>query len=241
MYKLLGTRIIAVVSIAFTDFLYDHAALDTRICGNLTERLLDCTCDDMYTRKFVFIVTFKVFQSFGGTDITYSATRNNTFFDSRAGCIQCILHPVFLFLHFDFGSRAYIKHCDTAGEFAKTFLKFLPVIIGSGCGNLFTDKLSPFSYGVLVSASVHDSRIFLRDDDLFGTTEHVGSRVFKSKASFFRNDNGACKGCYILKHFLTTVSETRSFDSGDLQCATQPVYNQSSQSLAVYIFSDDEE
>ena len=195
----------------------------------------------MDTCKLVFVIAFKVFQGLGCTDVSHTATRDDTFLDCRTGCVQCILYPVFLLFHLDLGSRTYIEDCYTAGEFAETFLEFLPVIIGSSGSNLLADEVRPFLDGFLVARTVHDSRIFLGDDNLLGTSEHVRSSVLKSKASFLGNHDSTGKGSYILKHFLTTVTEARSLYGSNLQCTAEPVHYQCGEGFPIDILCDDEQ
>ena len=56
------------------------------------------------------------------TDISYSSTCYNTFFNSRTGCMKGIVHTVFLFFHFYFCSCAYLQYSNSTCQLGKAFL-----------------------------------------------------------------------------------------------------------------------
>ena len=67
------------------------------------------------TNLFVFIFAFEFCQILDCTDVCNAATRNNTFFNSSTGCAKCIIYPILLFFHFNFGSSTNVKYSHTAG------------------------------------------------------------------------------------------------------------------------------
>ena len=83
----------------------------------------------MDTCGFIFVLALELFQSFGCADVSDSTARHDTFLDCRTGCIEGILHTVFLFLHLDFGCCTHVEHSHTAGELAETLLKLLAVVV----------------------------------------------------------------------------------------------------------------
>ena len=139
----------------------------------------------MDTCSFVLVVSLEVPEGLGCADIRYSAARDESFLNCGTGCIEGILHPVFLLLHLDLGCGAHIEDCHSAGELAETLLKFLPVIVRSCSGNLLSDEVCPLGDVGLVAGSVDDGSIFLGDDHFLCLSEHVRSSVLESEASFF--------------------------------------------------------
>ena len=67
----------------------------------------------MDTGCFVGIVAFQTFEGFEGTDVSHATARHDTFFDSGTRCTQSVVHTIFLFLHFNFGSGTYVKYSYT--------------------------------------------------------------------------------------------------------------------------------
>ena len=87
----ISTGIVTEVTFTFAYFLYYYCTFLTCIGNNLTKRFLDGTLDNL----------------------SYATARNDTFFDSCTSSTQCIIHTVFLFLHFNFRSGTYIKNSYT--------------------------------------------------------------------------------------------------------------------------------
>ena len=109
----ISTGIVTEVTFTFAYFLYYYCTFLTCIGNNLTKRFLDGTLDNLDTGCFVFIIALQTFQCFRSTDVSYATARNDTFFDSCTSSTQCIIHTVFLFLHFNFRSGTYIKNSYT--------------------------------------------------------------------------------------------------------------------------------
>ena len=107
------TGIVTEVTFTFTYFLYYNRTFLTSVSYNLTKRFFDGTLDDFDTCSFICIVTFQAFQCIDGTDVSYTTTRYDTFFDSGTSCTQGIIYTVFLFLHFYFTGSTYVKNCYT--------------------------------------------------------------------------------------------------------------------------------
>ena len=195
----------------------------------------------MDTCGLVIILTLEILQCLGGTDVGDTSTRKVTFLYSGTGGVESILNPVLLLLHLNLGTCTDIEHRDSTGQFAKSFLKFLLVVVRCGVLDLLADLGDSVDDGVLVTGSTHDRGVVLGDGDLLSLAKHVRSRVLESESSFLGHYDGACKGGDVLKHLLATVSKTRSLDSGYLQSATKLVHNEGCQSLAVNVLGDDQQ
>ena len=138
----------------------------------------------MDTCGFVLVRSLEILEGLGCADISHTASRDNSFLNGSTGCTECILHAVLLLFHLNLGGCADIEYCHTAGQFAETLLKFLPVIVGSGGLDLLADKVCPFCDGLLVSESVNDGGVLFGNDNLLCVSEHIRSAVLEGEAPF---------------------------------------------------------
>ena len=102
-----------------------------------------------------------------------AATRNNTFFDGCAGCVERVIDAVLALFHFDFSSAADLENSNTASEFRKTFLQLLTVVVGSGFFDLRADLVDAAFDVLLLADAVDDRRVVFGDRDALGSAEHV--------------------------------------------------------------------
>ena len=235
------TGIVTKVCLAFTHFLYNNSTFFTGVGNNLAQRFFNSTFDDVNTGCFIYIVTLKAFQSIQCTDIGYTTTWNNTFFDSGTGSTKRIVYTVFLFLHFNLRSSTYIKNSYTARQLGQTFLQFFLVIIRFRRYNLSLDLLATFLDVFFVTGTVYNGCIILGDSYLVGSTQHFDSSLFQLQTFFLADDNTTGQHCNIFQHFLATVTEARSLHCTNLQLRTQTVYNQSCQRFAIHIFCNNQQ
>src|SRR5690554_8008572 len=84
--------------------------------NNLTQGLFNSALHDLDTGSFVIGLSFQIFQSINGTNVSHTTTGNDTFLNSCTGCAQGIVNTVFLLLHFNFGSCTYVKHGNRSEE-----------------------------------------------------------------------------------------------------------------------------
>ncbi len=138
----------------------------------------------MDTCGLVIVLTLELLQSLSGADVGYTTTWKITFLHRGAGGVESILNPVLFLLHLDLGTGTYIEHSDSSCQFAKSFLKFLLVVVRSGVLNLLADLGDSVSDSLLVTGTTYDCGVVLCDGDFLSLTEHVRSRVLKCEASF---------------------------------------------------------
>src|SRR5690606_12134872 len=104
----------AVITFAFFYFLYYYAAFNTAVDNDLAKRFFNSSFYDSNPGEFIFVKPFELFQRFNGTDVGYTTAGNDTFLNSSTGCMQSIIHAVFLFFHFHFGSSTNLQYSHTA-------------------------------------------------------------------------------------------------------------------------------
>ena len=106
---------------------YD-SALATGVEDNLTQRLLDSAAYDVDTSLLIGIVALEILELFLSTDVSSTATDNNTFLAGCTSSAECIVATILLFLHLHLGVSTDIEHCNTTAELAQTLLQLLFVV-----------------------------------------------------------------------------------------------------------------
>ncbi len=89
--------------------------------------------------------------------------------------------------------------------------------------------------------TIHDSGVVLGYSYLVGRTQHIEGSLLQLQALLLRDNDTTSQYGDILQHSLATVSEARSLHCANLQATTQTVNYQCSQSLRIYILSDNEQ
>lgn len=126
--KLFGLGIIAIVTFALANLVYNNSSLNTGVAADLAERLLDGAANDGNTSGFVGIVASHTLKSLLGADVGYTTTGNNTLFDGSTGSAECIVAAILLFLLLSFAGSTYLEYANTARKFGQTLLEFLFVV-----------------------------------------------------------------------------------------------------------------
>ncbi len=134
-----------------------------------------------------------------------------------------------------------MEHSHTAGQFGQTFLKFLLVVVGCGIGDLGLDLGHTGCDSVGRACTVHDSSILLVYGNLLSTAEHVDGGTFELHALLLADNHTSGQSGNVFKHLLAAVAESGSLHCTDLQRSAETVHYQSSKSLAVNVFSDDQQ
>ena len=149
-----------------------------------------------------------------------------------------IFNTGFLFFHFNFSWSPSIQNSYTAGEFRKTFLKFLFIVIGGCFINLNLYFINP-SLDSILTAGASNNRcvVFIRYNTLCGS-KIFKSCIFQLIACIFRYKSSTSEYCNIFQHCFPAISKSGSFNSEDLKSAAQFVHNQGSQCFTFYILSD---
>ncbi len=92
-----------------------------------------------------------------------------------------------------------------------------------------------------VSGTVNDRCVFLINNNSLCCSEHLNCCVLKLFADLFADEFSACENCDILKHGLSSVTESRSFYSCDIKNASELIYNECCKRFAFNVLSNDEE
>src|SRR3546814_668979 len=102
-------------------------AVEARVFGDLTDRSLQRTTDDVDAAGLVFVDAGQAFERLGRIEKRRTAAGDDAFFDRGAGRVEGVVDAVLAFLHFDFRSAADLDHGNTAGELRQTFLQLFLV------------------------------------------------------------------------------------------------------------------
>ena len=100
---------------------------------------------------------------------------NDSLFDRRARCGQCVLHAVLLLLELHLGRRADADDRDAAGELGEALLELLAIVVAGGRVDLAADLLDTTLDGVNGAATLDDRGVVLGRDELTTAAE-----VFRS-------------------------------------------------------------
>ncbi|CCX43771.1 archaeal DNA polymerase II large subunit [Prevotella sp. CAG:1031] len=134
-----------------------------------------------------------------------------------------------------------MENGNAAGEFGKTFLKLLLVVVALRSLDLRLDLGDAGSDCLFVAETVHYCGILLINSNLLCAAKVGHLCVLELHALLFADYGASGEDSDVLKHFLAAITEARSFDSTDFQRATQTVYNESGKSLLIDIFGNDQQ
>ena len=87
--------------------------------------------NDLDAGFLIWVVAFQVFDVSTCTQQGNAAARNNAFFYSSTGSVQCIFNACFFLFHFNFSCSANLDHSNTACQFGNALLQFFTVVVGS--------------------------------------------------------------------------------------------------------------
>ena len=170
-----------------------------------------------------------------------TATDDDAFFHSRAGCVQSIFDPGFLFFHFDFGCRADVDDGYAASQFRQTFLQLFFIEVRSGLFDLGADFFDPGGNRLGIAGAIHDGGLFFRNADFFGFAEIVQGNAVQLAADFLGDHGAAGQNGDILQHGFAAVAEARCFNRNGLERATQLVDDEGRQGFAFHVFGNDQQ
>ena len=173
-------------------------------------------------------------------DVSRAAAEDNALFYCSLGCIQSILHAILCFLHLGLGCCADTDNAYAAAELCKTLLKLLAIEVRLGILDLLLDLLDSVMQSSLVTLTVNDGSVLLLDLYALSSAELLQSGILQFKSEIRRNYLAAGKDCDILQHSLSAITVARSLYSNNIEGTAQLVDDQSGQSLALNVLSDDE-
>ena len=82
----ISTGIVTEVTFTFAYFLYNYSTFFTCIGYDLAQRLFNSTLDNVNTCSLIDVITFETFQCIECTDVSYTTTWYDTFFNSSTCC-----------------------------------------------------------------------------------------------------------------------------------------------------------
>src|SRR4051794_13146196 len=241
VHVLAGGRVEAVAGLAAADVVDDDRALEARVLGDLTERLLERAEHDAGARALVVVLDRVDVDGGRRLEQRDTAARHDALLEGRAGGLQRVLDAVLLLLHLRLGGRADLHDGDAAGELGEALLELLAVEVGVRVLDLRLDLVDAALDGVRVSGAVDDRGGVLRHDDAAGAAELRDLRVLELEAHLLRDDLAAREDGDVLQHPLAPVAEAGGLDGDAGEGAAQLVHHEGGEGLALDVLRDDEQ
>src|SRR5690606_13777394 len=167
--------------------------------------------------------------------------RNHAFFYCGTGCVQSVIHAVFLLFHFYFGTGTDFDNGNTAGQFGHAFQQFIFVVVRGRSGDFGTDLLDAGFHTISGAGTVNNHGVFFADHYFLGGTQYIQRGGFQRHTDFFRNHLTTGQYGNVLQHSFATVTEARGFYGGHFEGTAQVVHHQRGQRLTFNVFSDDQQ
>lgn len=114
--ELVKASVVAEVTFAILDALYDDSTFLTSVGDDLTQGLFDSTADDLDTRRLVFVLPDEAVKGADSTQERRTTTRDGTFFYGSTRSAEGVVDTVLLLLHLDFAGSTDVEDGDTTGE-----------------------------------------------------------------------------------------------------------------------------
>src|SRR6185436_13350865 len=168
-----------------------------------------------------------------------AATRNDSFFNSRAGRVHRIFNARFLLFHFGLSCSTNFDHRNAADELREALLKFLAIVVGSGVVDLRTQSFDATFDVILLAVAFDDRGVVLVDRDLLGTAEIFEFDALEFDTEILADDFATGENRDVFEHRLATIAKSWSLNGSDVQRAAQLVHNESRERFAFDIFRDD--
>src|SRR3954454_11183554 len=241
VHVLAGGRVEAVAGLAAADVVDDDRALEARVLGDLTERLLERAEDDAGARALVVVLDRVDVDGGRRLEQRDTAARHDALLEGRAGGLQRVLDAVLLLLHLRLGGRADLHDGDAAGELGEALLELLAVEVGVRVLDLRLDLVDAALDGVRVAGAVDDRGGVLRHDDAAGAAELRDLRVLELEAHLLRDDLATGEDGDVLEHALAAVAEARGLDRDARKGAAQLVHDEGREGLALDVLGDDQQ
>src|SRR5690606_8852113 len=91
VFELVFAGIVTVVFLAFANLADDNRSFLTSIGNDGAQRSFESQTDDVDTSSLVVVVNFNILEGFDSADISNTTTRDDTFLNSSACCVQRIV------------------------------------------------------------------------------------------------------------------------------------------------------
>ncbi|MNZ95606.1 hypothetical protein D3C78_1147660 [compost metagenome] len=232
-----SSSVVADADSFFFQAIHDNGTFLTSVSCNGTNWFFERAKHDV---NACFLVASYIYSS---NSIIYvhkscTTTRNDTFFNRSASCVQGVFDAKFTLFQFSFRCSANFDNGYAASQFSQTLLQFFFIELGS-CFFQLSTNLAYASIDVrFVAASVYDCCVFFSYAYLTCVTQLFNGSALQIKTELLSDHLTTSQGSDILQHSFAAVAKARSFNSNSVECSTQFVHDQHSLCFAFDIFSD---
>src|SRR5439155_12824069 len=241
VFVLPGGNVVTFVALAALDFLHHDRAFDTGVVRQRARRILHGALDDIHADALVVVLRFDRIHRRQATQQRDPAAGHNPFFDGRAGRVQRIFDPCFLFLHLGLGGRPNVDDGDATGELGQPFLQLLAVVFGRGLFDLPANLIhAALDFGALAVA-LNERGVFPVHRDVLDPAEFFQSQALQLDAEVFADEFAAGQDGDVFAQGFAPITEARGFDGTHIERATEFVHHERGQGFAFDIFRDDQE
>ena len=223
------TILVSVIALGLAletqDAIHNHATVQSRILSNTTQRLVENIAYDLNTQPLV------TFNSGLVQDLASPNERNTTAGDNSflKRCLRCrlgILDQRLSFLHLGFCRSTTVDLGDAAGEFRKSFLQLLTIVLTIGDSDFTTDLITASIDINLLARTTDDHGVFRRNPDLLGTTQIGEFDTLQFYTEVFKYRSPCSENADVAHDRLATVAVTRRLYRGNLQDTSHFINNQ---------------
>src|SRR5205085_6528230 len=124
---------------------------------------------------------------------------------------------------------------DTTRQLGETLLQLLAVVVGVRVLDLVLDLLDAALDVAVLTGTLDDRGLVLRDDDLAGPAEQVERGVLQLEADLFGDDLTTGENGHVLQHRLAALAEARGLHGRRLERAADLVDDERGERLALDI------
>ena len=155
--------------------------------------------------------------------------------------MQGVVDTVLLFLHFCFGGRTDLDDSDTAGKSGDSFTEVIPVIFGFRSLKLGLQGLDMLVDGFLLSGTLDNRGMVLRNLNGFGTSENLlRNRVGELHTRLVGHHCAAGQHRDVAEVVLPGIAVARCLHCTHLQSASQFVQDEHREGFRIHILGDNE-
>src|SRR4051812_17324839 len=222
------------------DLVDDDRALEARVVGELSHRLLERAQDDRDTRPLVTLERVEL-DRVDRVHERDTATGDDTLLERSASRLECVLDAVLLLLHLGLRRSADLHDGNAAGQLREALLELLAIEVGVGVLDLRLQLLDPALDPFGVAGTVDDRRGVLVDDHAAGVSELRDLRVVQLEAHLLGDHLSAGEDRDVLEHPLAAVTEARRLDGDRGERAAELVDDEPRERLAPDVLGHDQQ
>src|SRR5690606_23025098 len=167
-------------------FIHHHRAFRAGVGSDLTDRSFHGAQGQGNTDVLIFVVA-NHFHLSQGAHQSHTTASNHAFFYCGTGCVQSVIHAVFLLFHFYFGTGTDFDNGNTAGQFVHAFLQFFFVVVRGRSGDFGTDLVDAGFLTISRTGTVTHHGVFVAVQLGLVMTQYVHPRGFQCHTDFFND------------------------------------------------------